>query len=506
MDEVMLRMEGISITFPGVKALTDVNFSVKKGEIRALVGKNGAGKSTLIKIITGIYHSMSGIFSIENTEVKNATPELMTRLGVKAIYQDNDLIPYFTIGESVMLRNEPIKGIFVDRKTLHERAKAIFREKLGVEIDPYTLVRELNVSQQQLVQIASSLLENPKIMIFDEPTAALSVREIDKLFEIIFSLKQEGVSIIYISHRFGEVFKIADSITILTDGIKVADLSLKDTTEAEVISLMAGNERFNKTKSRIFSRSDAEPVLSVTGLSDSFLKDISFDLYKGEILGFYGGEGAGQQELAKAIFGESRINAESFKLFGKETHLVSPGRAIKAGIAYIPRNRLEEGIVRGFTVRENITLPKICSFSRMQFISQRKEEAVAKEHISRLDIKTPSSLTPIASLSGGNQQKVVLARWIVVNPRILILDYPTIGIDVRAKNEVYKILLGMADSGMSLILITPEYEEISMLCDRVIVMREGKIKKEITVEELSEYKLLSYAIGTAEERGKNENA
>ncbi|MDR2478185.1 MAG: sugar ABC transporter ATP-binding protein [Treponema sp.] len=504
MDEVMLRTEGINIAFPGVKALTDVNFSVKKGEIRALVGKNGAGKSTLIKIITGMYHPAAGKFFIENTEVKNAGPELMTRLGVKAIYQDNDLIPYFTIGESVMLRNEPVKGVFVDRKLMHEQARVIFKDRLGVDIDPYTLVRELNVSQQQLVQIAASLLEKPRIMIFDEPTAALSVKEIDKLFEIIFALKSEGVSIIYISHRFGEVFKLADSITILTDGIKVADLNLKDTTEDEVISLMAGNERFNKTKTRIFNYNGAESALSIKGLNDGFLKDIDFDLYKGEILGFYGGEGAGQQELAKAIFGESKITVEKFKLFGKETRLNSPGRAIKEGIAYIPRNRLEEGIVRGFNVRENITLPKIRSFSRMEFISRRKEETTAREHISKLDIKTPSSLTPIASLSGGNQQKVVLARWIVVNPRILILDYPTIGIDVRAKNEVYKILLELAGGGMSLILITPEYEEISMLCNRVIIMREGKIKKELAAEELSEYKLLSYAIGSSDEGGKNE--
>ena len=508
MDEVMLQTEGITIAFPGVKALTDVNFAVKKGEIRALVGKNGAGKSTLIKIITGMYHPAAGKFFIENREVKNAGPELMTRLGVKAIYQDNDLIPYFTIGESVMLRHEPVKGVFVDRKLMHERARTLFKDRLGVNIDPYTLVRELNVSQQQLVQIAASLLEKPRIMIFDEPTAALSIKEIDKLFEIIFTLKSEGVSIIYISHRFGEVFKLADSITILTDGIKVADLNLKDTTEDEVISLMAGagNERFNKTKTRIFNYNGAESALSVKGLGCGFLKDINFDLYKGEILGFYGGEGAGQQELAKAIFGESKITLESFRLFGKETRLHSPGRAIKAGIAYIPRNRLEEGIVRGFNVRENITLPKIRSFSRMEFISRRKEESTAREHISKLDIKTPSSLTPMASLSGGNQQKVVLARWIVVNPRILILDYPTIGIDVRAKNEVYKILLELAGSGMSLILITPEYEEISMLCNRVLVMREGKIKKELAAEELSEYKLLSYAIGSSGGGGKHAKA
>jgi ribose transport system ATP-binding protein len=498
MDDICLRTEGINISFPGVKALTNVDFSIRKGEIRALVGKNGAGKSTLIKIITGIYHPSSGSYFLDNTKIKNATPELMTKLGIKAIYQDNDLIPYFTVGESVMLRNEPCRGGFVDYKKMHEITKTLFLEKLGVDIDPYMLVRELNVSQQQLVQIAASLLEKPRIMIFDEPTATLSVQEIEKLFEIIFSLKKEGVSIIYISHRFGEVFKIADSITILTDGVKIADLNIKDTTENEVISLMAGDEKFNKASARVFRRDGSGTALSVRGLKDDYLKNIDFDLQKGEILGFYGGEGAGQQEIAKAIYGESKAHFDEIRVFGKSVKLTSPGKAIKQGIAYVPRNRLMEGIVRGFSVRENITLPKLDFFSRMLFINQKKEDETAREQIGRLDIKTPSPATPIASLSGGNQQKVVLARWIVVKPRILVLDYPTIGIDVRAKNEVYRILLDLAGSGISLILITPEYEEISMLCDRVIVIRGGKIKKELAAEELSEYKLLSYAIGSGD--------
>jgi ABC-type sugar transport system ATPase subunit len=267
---------------------------------------------------------------------------------------------------------------------------------------------------------------------------------------------------------------------------------------------MAGNEKFNKATSRMVSLGGSEPALSVRGLKDNYLQSIDFDLQKGEILGFYGGEGAGQQEIAKAIYGESKAHFDEIRIFGKSVKLTSPGKAIKQGIAYIPRNRLAEGIVRGFSVRENITLPKLNSFSRMLFINQKKENETARKQISMLDIKTPSPVTPITSLSGGNQQKVVLARWIVVNPRILVLDYPTIGIDVRAKNEVYKILLDLAGSGMSLILITPEYEELSMLCDRVIVMRGGKIKKELTTKELSEYKLLSYAIGAADGEDRHE--
>jgi ribose transport system ATP-binding protein len=503
MDEVTVRAEKINIVFPGVKALTDVDFSVKKGEIRALVGKNGAGKSTLIKIITGMYKPESGRVFVGGAEVKHPTPELMTKMGVKAIYQDNDLIPYFTVGESIMLKKEALTGPFINKKKLHETARLILHEKLGVDIDPYTLVSELNVSRQQLIQIAACLVEEPKIIIFDEPTAALSAKEIEKLFEIIANLKKDGVSIIYISHRFGEVFKIADSITILTDGMKIADMNLADTTEDEVISLMAGNEKFTRAKSRKFTGNKDDIALSVRGLCNDFLKDINFDLHRGEILGFFGGEGMGQQRIARAIYGEIKAEFGSARVFGKETALTSPARAIKSGIAHIPRNRLEEGIVRGFMVRENVTLPKLRSFSRMSFINTAAEELVTREHIQKLDIKTPSSTTQIASLSGGNQQKVVLARWIVTNPRILILDYPTIGIDVRAKNEVYKILLELAERGMSLILITPEYEEVAMLCDRVIVMRDGEIRKELNADELSEYKLLSYAIGSAEGEGQN---
>ncbi|MDR0877024.1 MAG: sugar ABC transporter ATP-binding protein, partial [Treponema sp.] len=462
----------------------------------ALVGKNGAGKSTLIKIITGMYKPESGRLFVGDREVKHATPRLMTKMGVKAIYQDNDLIPYFTVGESIMLKREPAKGPFVDKKKVHETARAILLEKLGVDLDPYTPVGELNISMQQLIQIAACLVEEPKIMIFDEPTAALSAKEIDKLFAIINTLKKDGVSIIYISHRFGEVFKIADSITILTDGMKVADMNLADTTEDTVISLMAGNEKFSRAKNRKYVRKENNTALSVRGLHNDVLKDINFDLHPGEILGFFGGEGMGQQEIAKALYGGRKGVFGCFTVFGKETKPLTPARAIKNGIAYIPRNRLEEGIVRGFMVRENMTLPKLAGFSRMGFINQGAEELVAREHIKKLDIKTPGTKTPVASLSGGNQQKVVLARWMVTKPRILILDYPTIGIDVRAKNEVYKILLDLAEKGMSLILITPEYEEVAMLCDRVIVMRDGKITKELNAEELSEYTLLSYAIGS----------
>jgi ribose transport system ATP-binding protein len=498
-----IRAEKISIAFPGVKALTDVDFSVQEGEIRALVGKNGAGKSTLIKIITGIYKPNAGRIFFSGTEIKHADPEIMTKLGIKAIYQDNDLIPYFTVGESIMLGKEARRGPFLDRKKMHEAARGILNEKLGVDIDPYTTVSDLNVSSRQLIQIASCLVEKPKIMIFDEPTASLSAKEIDKLFEIIASLKKDGVSVIYISHRFGEIFRLAETITILADGIKIADVNLADTTEEKVISLMAGNEHFSRAKTRKYVKKGRDIALSVKNLRSDFLRNISFDLHRGEILGFFGGEGMGQQRVARSVYGALKAEFDSLRVFGKERKISSPAQAIKNGIAYIPRNRLEEGIVRGFSVRENITLPKLQAFSKNIFIDEKAEDAVAREHIEKLMIKTPETTTPIKNLSGGNQQKVVLARWIVTEPRILILDYPTIGIDVRAKNEVYKILLDLAERGMSLMLITPEYEEAAMLCDRVIVMRDGKIRGEITAEELSEYKLLSYAIGSGGEGTQN---
>lgn len=502
MSDNILVAEGITKSFPGVKALKNVDFHLERGEVRAVVGKNGAGKSTLIKIITGIYGHDSGELSINGSRIPHVTPKTMHELGVRAIYQTNDLVPYFSVAEAIMLNNEQtiFGGLFIDRKRSHEIAARILEEQLNVSIDTTVLIRDLDVSQQQLVQIAQNLVSVPSIMILDEPTAALSAHEIDRLFDTIGTLKRQGVSIVYISHRFDEIFRVADSVTVLRDGEKMADLAIADTTDSEVIRLMVGEatERYARGKRAVVP---ADTVLAVSGLSGERFQNVSFSISKGEIVGLFGGEGAGQQNVGQAIFGRYPVHGGTISVDGAQKRINSSSAAITAGIGYVPRDRKEEGLVIDFDVSENITLPTVELFAKFGLVDRDREEAVTSEQIDSLSIKTPSARTPVATLSGGNQQKVVLGRWIVASPKVLILDYPTSGIDVKAKVEVYTILKRLTDEGVSILLISPEYAEIETLCDRVFVMRQGNIVKEFSAEEFDEHDMLSYAIGSA---GKEE--
>ena len=501
MTEKVLEVIKLTKSFPGVKALREVDFHLNKGEIRTLVGKNGAGKSTLIKSITGIYQQEHGQVFINGEDVSHFTPEKMSHAGVEAIYQENDLIPYFSVGESIMLNNEPRKNrMFIDKKALYETAGRILKEELNSTIDPRTLVRDLNVSQQQIVQIAKNLVKKPKVLIFDEPTAALSAKEIDNLFAIIRDLKARGVSIIYISHRFDEVFALADSITVFRDGMKVADKNVKETTHKEIIEIMAGEDGVEISRERSHGKSfKEEPVLRMTGGENAFISDISLTLNKGEILGIFGSEGAGQQKLAQTLYGMVPLEKGEITLFGKKTVISSPKKAIQLGLGYIPRNRKEEGVIIDFSIQENITLPILAQISSKGFIRNAEEVKISIKQLNDLSIKAPGIFTNVRTLSGGNQQKVVLSRWIATAPKILILDYPTIGIDIKAKSEIYRILDNLTEQGVSIILITPEFEEIQVLSDRVLVMRDGRIVKEFASHEISEKDLLAHAIGVSDE-------
>ena len=500
MSEKVLEVKKLSKSFPGVLALKDVDFYLNKGEIRTLVGKNGAGKSTLIKSITGIYQQESGEIFLEGENVSHYSPEKMSHAGVEAIYQENDLIPYFTVGEFIMLNNEPKKmgGALIDKKKLYDKAEKILREELNSSLNPRELIRDLNVSQQQIVQIAKNLVKKPKVLIFDEPTAALSAKEIEKLFEIIRDLKAKGVSIIYISHRFDEVFALADSITVFRDGCKVADKNVKETTHNEIIEIMAGEDGVEISRERSHNKGfSEEPVLELVSAENEKIKDINFSLSKGEILGVFGGEGAGQQKLAQTLYGMIPIEKGEIRVFGESRNITSPKKAIDYGLGYIPRNRKEEGVIIDFNIKENITLPILSNISSSGFIKKAEEVDISEKQVDDLAIKTPSIHTNVRTLSGGNQQKVVLSRWIATAPKILILDYPTIGVDIKAKSEIYRILDKLTEEGVSIILITPEFEEIQVLCDRVLVMRDGKIVKELDSEELTEKDMLAYAIGVS---------
>ena len=499
MNESLLNMKGITKRFPGILALDSVDFDVPKGEIRAIVGKNGAGKSTLIKILTGIYTPDSGSAEIEGKHFSHITPDVMYSEGIQAIYQENDLVSYFTVGESIMLNNES-RGIvraFIDRRDMNEKAHQLLLGKIGIDIDPRKLIRDLSVSEKQLVQIAKALVREPKIMIFDEPTAPLSAKEIDKLFEIIRGLRSHGITIIYISHRFEEIFEIADSITIMRDGKKIVDLNLKETNEDEIISHMTGGNMQAISRSEGEKRRVSDEItLEVEELESERVNKISFLLYKGEVLGLFGAEGAGQVELVRAFYGLLPKKGK-IKLNGKETHIRKPTDAIRKGIGYVPRDRKEESLVRTFTLAENVTLSHLNAFSPGGFVNKKSELEMADQMIKDLAISTRSAKTVVSFLSGGNQQKVAIARWLAFPLKILILDYPTMGVDVQAKLEIYRLLKKISSEGTSIIIITPEYEEIKMLCDRVMILKDGQHRATLEVKDLDEDILLKHAIGSS---------
>lgn len=497
MSTPVIELRHVSKRFPGVLALDEVDFSLNNGEIRALVGKNGAGKSTLIKMITGVYSFDVGEYLLDGERLSGMNAYRMHTRGIRAIYQENDLIPFFTVGQSVLLNNEIVKnGVFLDQKAIHKKAWKVLKEVLEIDLDPYTLVNDLSVAQKQMVQIAKAILDDPKVLVFDEPTASLSSTEIEKLFAIIQGLKKKGVSVIYISHRLEEVFEIAQSVTVMRDGRKIIDASLDTLSEEDLIRHISGEESQVRRYPRRVPVESGDPVLAVRGLRHSFLRNVAIELRRGEILGVFGAEGAGQPLLAQSLYGLARASFEDYRIDGKPARIRSPMDAIRYGIGYVPRDRKGEGLVIDFDVRENVTLANMKNFSRRQFILRKKEIATADDMVRKLSIKTPSSETVVRTLSGGNQQKVVIARWLTINPKILILDYPTAGIDVHAKEEVYRILRDLSDRKTSILLITPEYEEIRALCDRVVVMRDGFVVAVEEVDGITEESLMSFAIGT----------
>jgi len=498
MAKYILKMEKIEKRFPGVHALKNVDFALREGEIRALIGKNGAGKSTLIKIITGIYTPDSGDVWIDNVKIGQITSAKMYKMGIEAIYQENDFVPYFTVGQSIMLNNEftKLKGILLDNANIHKQATKIMKSQMGIEIDPYRLISELTVSERQLVQIAKCLIKKPKIIIFDEPTAPLLSEEIDTLFKIIKTLKKSGVTIIYISHRLEEIFQITDSVTVMKDGEKVIDLKLENTNENELLKYMTGEDVELAVTKKSLKLEKEKSIFKIENLSTDYLENINLEIYPNEILGIFGAEGAGQEDLARAIFGLIKWN--DGKLFFKEDQIQikGPFDSINYGIGYVSRDRRGEGLIQDFSVKENITISNIKEFTKLFILNPKEERKITSKMIKKLSIVTPDMNTIVKYLSGGNQQKVAIARWLTHKLKLIVLDYPTAGIDVQAKNELYKIIQNLAMSGTAVLLITPEYEEIKVLCNRVIVMKDGKATKEVSTKNLNETKLLAYAIGT----------
>ncbi|WP_323873319.1 sugar ABC transporter ATP-binding protein [Paenibacillus polymyxa] len=493
-QETVLSMENISKGFNGIPVLKDISFSLEKGEVHALMGGNGAGKSTLMKILTGIYAADSGKIFIDGKEVEIKTPEDARRNYISMIFQEFSLIPTLTVAQNVFLTRESKKGNFLDDKSDVKKTEELLKE-LEVDIKATDLVGELGVGYWQMTEIAKALSQETKILVMDEPTSSLTKKETEVLFEFIEKLKKKGYTIVYISHRMEEIFQVCDRITILRDGRIVATENIADTNMETVISHIIGSN-LNKTleyHTREYNRT-AEPMIEIKNLNTPKLSNINLKVVPGEILGLAGLMGSGRTELARAIFGIDPITSGEILIQGKARRIRKPKDAIKAGIALIPEDRRIQGLVLAHSVKDNICLPQLDKLAKPFLINDTIANAAAKQYVERLRIKTDNIHKLAGLLSGGNQQKIVLAKWLANHPDILILDEPTIGVDIQAKTEILDIVRELADSGKSIIIISSELPELLAVSDRLLVMHGGTIVKEYYRQEINKEEELQHAI------------
>ena len=495
MSELLLSMQDVSKSFPGVKALSQVQLDLNSGEVLALVGENGAGKSTLMKILTGIYTKDEGDIFFKGKELDVKSPKEAQEIGISMIHQELNLMRDLTVAENIFIGREP-KGafnFFLKDKDLNKKAQELFN-RLKLDLNPKEKVGNLTVAKMQMVEIAKALSFNSEIIIMDEPTTALTETEIDALFVTINNLREDGVGIIYISHRMDELKRISNRITVMRDGAYVDTLKTSEVDMNKVIQLMVGRQVYIESKPMV-SSDEKETVLEVKNMTTkSLLKDVSFELKKGEILGFSGLMGAGRTEVARALFGADPISAGSVILNGKEVKFKNPTQAVRNGIGYLSEDRKHFGLLVDMDVKSNMTLSTIRDYSSGSvFVSANKVQEIANKYVDRLNIKTPSVHQDIKFLSGGNQQKVVIAKWLLRDCDILIFDEPTRGIDVGAKGEIYKLIDDLAASGKSIIMISSELPEILRMSHRIIVMAEGSITGELTSEEATQEKIMEYA-------------
>lgn len=496
MGKPLLQMKGISKSFPGVNALTNVQLDLHYGEVLALVGENGAGKSTLMKILTGIYEKDEGEIIFEGKPITPKNTKEAQELGISIIHQELNLMQDLTIAQNIFIGREPTTGFnfFLKEKELNERASKLI-ESLNINLNPETKISKLTVAKQQMVEIAKALSFNAKILIMDEPTAALTESEIETLFNIIRRLKENGVGIIYISHRMEELKVISERITVLRDGQYIDTLQTDKTDINEVVSLMVGRELFIESKKRQIQE-DSVNKLEVKNLTNHYVKDINFELKKGEILGLAGLVGAGRTEVARAIFGADPIQRGEIYIDGKKVTIKQPSDAVKAGIGYLSEDRKRFGLMVNMNVSENIFISSINKYLKGPFVKESIIKKISEEYKEKLDIRTPSIFQKVNHLSGGNQQKIVIAKWLLRDSDILIFDEPTRGIDVGAKGEIYELLDQLAAEGKSIIMISSELPEILRMSHRIIVMCEGRITGKLTSEEATQEKIMNYATTT----------
>jgi len=489
-----LEFRNISKIFPGVRALDNVSFVANSGEVIALLGENGAGKSTLLKVLNGDYKSDGGQYLLDGIEQKFKSPLEAIDAGISIIYQERQIVPYLTVAENIFMEAIP-NGKFgmIDRREMNAKAKEII-DIFQLPISPSAQVRTLSVAHQQMVEIMKAYRRNPKVIAFDEPTASLSDAEIDVLFRIIETLKEQGLIILYISHRMKEIFRITDQVVVLKDGKYVDQVKTSETSEAELIKLMVGRDLGDIYNGLDRNNDIGDVILEVEHLKNPWVHDVSFQLRRGEILGFAGLVGAGRTETMRAIYGADKWRSGKVTLDGKSVHFKSPKEAIKGGIGLATEDRKDQGIFPVRSVMDNITVAAMEKVSKGIWLDAKQERAVAQKHIAELRIKTPDENKLIGELSGGNQQKTILARWLLAGPKVLILDEPTKGIDVGAKAEIYQMACDLAKAGIGIILISSELPEIIGLSDRILVMHNGRITAEVDPRNTTEEEILKYAM------------
>jgi inositol transport system ATP-binding protein len=491
-DTILLEMSHIKKEFPGVLALKDVSLQVMEGEVHALLGENGAGKSTLIKILAGIYSSDNGDIVINGNPTKINSVQDAQKNGISVIHQELVLVPHMTVAENIYLGREPLaRGRIVDTDKMNESAGKLL-DSFDLSIKPQDKISSLTIAQQQMVEIIKALSFNARIMVMDEPTSSISDKDVNFLFDTIRKLKKTGVGVIYISHRMSELKQISDRITVIRDGEYIGTRVTAQASNDELIAMMVGRKLTN-----YYTRTYGNPqekVLEVKGLSDGkLLKKVSFDLYKGEILGFAGLVGAGRSEVMKCLFGLDPYTEGEFLIDGVKVDIRNPNDAICQGIALVPESRKREALFPEQSVMFNTTIKTLEKFITGIFVHKDREEAITREYVDKMSIKTPTYEQIVQNLSGGNQQKVVIGRWLATNPKILILDEPTRGVDVGAKAEIYAIMNTLVSQGVAIIMISSELPEVINMSDRVMVMCNGSIMKCLQRNELSQEKIMQLA-------------
>jgi len=492
--EIVLEMKNVCKRFPGVQALDNVSFSCMRGEVHAIVGENGAGKSTLMKILSGAYIPDSGNILIEGNEVRIENPHQGQELGINIIYQEFNLIPYTDVAENIFIGRKPLNNLgLVDYKQMYRKAQQLM-EQIGVNIDVKKWICELTVAEQQIVEIIKAVSFAAKIVIMDEPTSALSEEETQRLFQIIRKLQTQDITIIFISHRIKEIFEIADRVTVIKDGKTVVSKDINNLDETGLVRLMVGREL-----SKLYPEKNGkkgELLLSVRNLTRSgVFKDISFDIHRGEIIGLAGLVGAGRTEVARAIFGADQIDEGTIKFDESIIKIKNPKDAVTHGIGLIPEDRRQHGLVLCLSIRNNIVLSILNRIKRFLFTNRIKEKEICSDLIRQLEIKTHSSEVEVELLSGGNQQKVVLSKWLAVNPQLIIFDEPTRGIDVGAKAEIHRFMRELANKGAGILMISSELPEILGMSDRIVVMCEGEVIGIYEGESLTEETIMQAATG-----------